>query len=198
MERGNFQLATDSCSDCILLMEDEELVSSIAMQMLEFIGYDSVLAVDGGQAIELYKKRYLSGSPFTGVIMDLTIPNGLGGEQTVQELLKIDSSAKVIVSSGYSDEPAMVKYDDFGFLCSHCQTVQHPVINGGTAGFKTRIIYAVSYFTRRFDRLFPLSASFLESAEFSRYLSAVLSVIPGLSENPGYSILFLHRKQFIH
>ncbi len=99
-------------------MEDEELVSSIAMQMLEFIGYDSVLAVDGGQAIELYKNRYLSGSPFAGVIMDLSIPNGMGGEQTVQELLKIDASAKVIVSSGYSDDPAMVKYDDFGFCAA--------------------------------------------------------------------------------
>jgi DNA-binding NtrC family response regulator len=99
-------------------MEDEEMVSSIAMQMLEFIGYDTVLAVDGGQAIDLYKQRHSSGTPFAGVIMDLTIPNGMGGEQTVQELLKIDSAAKVIVSSGYSDDPAMVKYDDFGFCAA--------------------------------------------------------------------------------
>ena len=111
-------MSSDALSNCILLMEDEELVSSIAMQMLEFIGYDSVLAVDGGEAIDLYKERYSSGSPFAGVIMDLTIPNGMGGEQTVQELLKIDSSAKVIVSSGYSDDPAMVKYDDFGFCAA--------------------------------------------------------------------------------
>ncbi len=103
-------------------MEDEELVSSIAMQMLEFIGYDSVLAVDGGQALDLYQERQTSGAPFSGVIMDLSIPNGMGGEQTVQELLKIDSSAKVIVSSGYSDDPAMVKYDDYGF----CAAISKP------------------------------------------------------------------------
>lgn len=115
-------MSSDTLSNCILLMEDEELVSSIAMQMLEFIGYDSILAVDGGQAIDLYQKRYTSGTPFSGVIMDLTIPNGMGGKQTVQELLKIDSSAKVIVSSGYSDDPAMVKYDDFGF----CAAISKP------------------------------------------------------------------------
>jgi two-component system cell cycle sensor histidine kinase/response regulator CckA len=115
-------LSSDTLSNCILLMEDEELVSSIAMQMLEFIGYNSVLAVDGGEAIDLYQERYSSESPFAGVIMDLTIPNGMGGEQTVQELLKIDSSAKVIVSSGYSDDPAMVKYDDFGF----CAAISKP------------------------------------------------------------------------
>ena len=103
-------------------MEDEELVSTIAMQMLEFIGYDSVLAVDGGEALELYQQRYRNGSPFNGVIMDLNIPGGMGGAQTVKELLKIDSSAKVIVSSGYSDDPAMVNYDEFGF----CAAISKP------------------------------------------------------------------------
>ena len=86
-------MATENASDCILIMEDEELVSTIAMQMLEFIGYNSVLAVDGGEALELYQQRYESGSPFNGVIMDLNIPGGMGGEEAVQELLKIDSSA---------------------------------------------------------------------------------------------------------
>ena len=103
-------------------MEDEELVSSIAMQMLEFSGYDTVLAVDGVQALDLYQERYSSGSPFNGVIMDLNIPGGMGGEKTIQELLKIDSSAKVIVSSGYSDDPAMVNYDEFGF----CAAISKP------------------------------------------------------------------------
>ena len=115
-------MATDTANECILLMEDEELVSTIAMQMLEFIGYESVLAVDGGEALELYQERYMNGSPFNGVIMDLNIPGGMGGEQAVQELLKIDSSAKVIVSSGYADDPAMVNYDEFGF----CAAISKP------------------------------------------------------------------------
>lgn len=103
-------------------MEDEELVSSIAMQMLDFIGYESVLAVDGDQAVTLYRERYSSGTPFSGVIMDLTIPGGKGGEQAVKEVLEINESAKVIVSSGYSDDPAMVEYDEYGF----CAAISKP------------------------------------------------------------------------
>lgn len=103
-------------------MEDEELVSSIAMQMLDFIGYESVLAVDGDQAVNLYRERYSAGTPFSGVIMDLSIPGGKGGEQAVKEVLEINESAKVIVSSGYCDDPAMVEYDDYGF----CAAISKP------------------------------------------------------------------------
>jgi len=99
-------------------MEDEDLVSSIAMQMLDFIGYKSVLSLDGKEAITLYCQHLEAGNPFTAVIMDLTIPGGMGGEEAVRELLKIDPSAKVIVSSGYSNDPAMVKFKDFGFCAS--------------------------------------------------------------------------------
>lgn len=115
-------MSSDTSSEYILLMEDEELVSTIAMQMLEFMGYKSVLAVDGGEALELYQERYNAGAPFNGVIMDLNIPGGMGGKQTVKELLQIDSTAKVIVSSGHSDDPAMVNYDEFGF----CAAISKP------------------------------------------------------------------------
>ena len=99
----------------ILVMEDEELVSTIAIQMLEFIGYSASLAINGDAAIELYRESFQGDTPFTAVIMDLSIPGGMGGEEAVKEVLKIDPDAKVIVSSGNSHDPAMVKYRDFGF-----------------------------------------------------------------------------------
>ena len=99
----------------ILIMEDEELVSTIAIQMLEFLGYDSALALDGETAIEMYRENFESGTPFSIVIMDLSIPGGMGGEAAVKEVLKIDPGAKVIVSSGNSHDPAMVNFKDFGF-----------------------------------------------------------------------------------
>ena len=99
----------------ILLLEDEEMVREIASEMLSFIGYEVVCAEEGGQAIELYSERYRAGAPFTAVIMDLSIPDGMGGEEAVAEVLRIDPDAKVIVSSGYSYDPAMVDYRDYGF-----------------------------------------------------------------------------------
>ena len=96
-------------------MEDEELVSTIAIQMLEFLGYDSALALNGESAIEMYRERFDNGTPFNAVIMDLSIPGGMGGDEAVKEVLKIDPDAKVIVSSGNSHDPAMVNFREHGF-----------------------------------------------------------------------------------
>jgi CheY-like chemotaxis protein len=99
----------------ILLLEDEAMISEIASEMLSYIGYEVVCAREGSQAVELYNERYHSGSPFSAVIMDLSIPNGMGGEEAVTEVLRIDPQAKVIVSSGYTYDPAMVDFRNFGF-----------------------------------------------------------------------------------
>lgn len=99
----------------ILLLEDEAMISEIASEMLSHIGYEVVCAREGTQAIELYNERYHSGAPFSAVIMDLSIPHGMGGEQAVAEVLRIDPRAKVIVSSGYTYDPAMVDFQDYGF-----------------------------------------------------------------------------------
>lgn len=106
---------SEKTTGCILVLEDEEMVSEIAIQMLEHIGYDAVPTVDGAEAIELYRQRFLAGTPFTAVIMDLSIPNGVGGAEAVKEVLKIDPHAKVIVSSGYTLDPVMTDYQSHGF-----------------------------------------------------------------------------------
>lgn len=99
----------------ILVMDDEDMVGEIACQMLEYLGFEAVHVTDGLNAIEEYKKQQNGGMPFTAVIMDLTIPGGMGGKEAVTEILSIDSQAKVFVSSGYSTDPIMVNCRDYGF-----------------------------------------------------------------------------------
>lgn len=99
----------------VLIMDDEQLIRDIAGEMLEYIGYQVGLAVDGEEALELYRKARHNGAPFDVVIMDLTIPGGMGGEQAIQRLLELDPAAKAIVSSGYSNDPVMSDYRRHGF-----------------------------------------------------------------------------------
>ena len=96
-------------------MDDEEIVGDIAKQMLVYLGYDVALVKDGKEAVLLYKSRLSCGDPFHAVIMDLTIPGGMGGKETVGEILAVDPNAKVVVSSGYSNDPIMVQCKEYGF-----------------------------------------------------------------------------------
>ncbi len=75
----------------------------------------SFVSWDGGEAINLYAEAQKSGRPFAVVILDLTIPGGMGGKEAVRELLKIDPQVKAPVSSGYSDDQVMADFDKFGF-----------------------------------------------------------------------------------
>lgn len=84
-------------------MDDEDLVRSVAAKMLEFLGYEVATAKEGGEAIDLFKSRRSAGAPFDAVILDLIIPNGIGGAQTMAELLRIDPDVKGIISSGYGE-----------------------------------------------------------------------------------------------
>jgi PAS domain S-box-containing protein len=100
----------------ILVMDDEKGVREIAGRLLKHIGYKDIeFAEDGAEAIKLYKAAMESGNPFTMAILDLTIAGGMGGEETIKKLLKIDPGVKAIVSSGYVDDPVMAKHIDHGF-----------------------------------------------------------------------------------
>jgi PAS domain S-box-containing protein len=99
----------------ILIMDDEPLVRGVASAILKELGYEVGEAKDGKEAIEIYKKAGKDGKPFSVVIMDLTIPGGMGGLEAVRKLLEIDPNAKAIVSSGYSMDPIMAEYKKFGF-----------------------------------------------------------------------------------
>lgn len=99
----------------IIVMDDEEPVREIAMMMLRNLGHEPLAAEDGNEAIKIYSEHKKNGKAVDIIIMDLTIPGGMGGEEAVQELLKISPDAKVIVASGYTNDPIMVDYKKYGF-----------------------------------------------------------------------------------
>lgn len=99
----------------ILVMDDEPMIRNIAQMMLSRLGHEVVLASDGDEAIRLYHDYLNKGQPIDLTIMDLTIPGGMGGQEAVLEILKINSTAKVLVSSGYSNDPIMASCKDYGF-----------------------------------------------------------------------------------
>ncbi|AGF76893.1 PAS domain S-box [Desulfocapsa sulfexigens DSM 10523] len=100
----------------IMIMDDDEMVRSVAEAMLNHFGYEVILARDGVEAISFYREALESDTPIDLVVMDLTIPGGMGGQEAVREIHKIDPQAKIIVSSGYSNDPIMANYRDHGFL----------------------------------------------------------------------------------
>lgn len=99
----------------ILVMDDEPLVREVLKRMLEKIGYQVNCAADGAEAVELYKQAKERGLPYAALISDLTIPGGMGGVDTINILRQFDPQIKAIVSSGYSDDPVMANYREFGF-----------------------------------------------------------------------------------
>ena len=99
----------------ILVMDDDEGIAKVTEMMLKRLEIDVTVCSDGTGAIELYRKAMDSGEPFDVVIMDLTVPAGVGGKEAVEKLLEIDPNAKAIVSSGYSNDPVMSNYQEHGF-----------------------------------------------------------------------------------
>lgn len=99
----------------VLLMDDEELVVTTVRDMLEYLGYECVIARDGEEAIRIYTTAIETGNPFDVVIMDLTVPGKMGGKTAVKRLLEIDPNMKAVVSSGYSNDPVMARFEQFGF-----------------------------------------------------------------------------------
>lgn len=108
-------MSSDEIRKKILVMDDEDMVGDIACQMLDYLGFDAVHVLDGKAAIQEFLAQKEKGEPFNAVVMDLTIPGGMGGKEAVHEILAIDTDAKIFVSSGYSTDPAMVHFQDYGF-----------------------------------------------------------------------------------
>ncbi len=102
----------------ILLVDDEEIIRRSAGGLLTRLGYETVTAADGREGIRLYELAMKERKPFDVVIMDLTIPGGLGGEEAVKELKKLDPDAKVVVSSGYSNDAVLSRYGEYGFCAA--------------------------------------------------------------------------------
>jgi len=99
----------------ILVMDDDASVLAVVRRMLERIGYEVRTAPDGETAIALYREAMEAREPFDAIIMDLTVPRGMGGREALQRILEIDPDVRAIVSSGYSTDPVMAEYRAHGF-----------------------------------------------------------------------------------
>lgn len=99
----------------VLIMDDKMEVREAAGEMLRHMGYDVEFAKDGSEALRLYKRAKMDSEPFDTVIMDLTVPGGMGGKEAMEKLLLFDPGVKAIVSSGYSSDPILEKYQKYGF-----------------------------------------------------------------------------------
>ncbi len=99
----------------ILFMDDETYVRRVAGDILTQLGYSVVFAQDGAEAVVRYAESLAQGRPFDAVIVDLTIPGGMGGEETLRRLRELDPKVRGIVASGYSNNPILASYRAFGF-----------------------------------------------------------------------------------
>ncbi len=115
VESSEFHAQTVIEKKRVLVMDDDQTVRDIAEMQLRKLGHNAVTVEEGEQAIETYLAAKDKGSPFDLVIMDLTIRGGMGGADTIKTLHSIDKSAKVVVASGYSNDPVMANYKEYGF-----------------------------------------------------------------------------------
>ncbi|MCP3890716.1 MAG: response regulator [Desulfobulbaceae bacterium] len=98
-----------------LIMDDDKMVCKVATRFLQKEGFEVETAEEGVEAIAKYKQAKERGKTFDIVLMDLTIPGGMGGKEAVTQVLELDPDARVIVSSGYGEDPVMANYSDYGF-----------------------------------------------------------------------------------
>ena len=106
----------------VLVMDDEEGIRRLVVSLMHRIGLDAVGVPDGASAMRAYQDALDEGNPFSLTIMDLTIPGGMGGLEAIGELRRIDPNIRAIVSSGYSSDPIMANYEEYGF----CGNVEKP------------------------------------------------------------------------
>ncbi len=99
----------------ILIMDDEQVVRDVAGTILKRFGYRVDFALDGRQVITMYAESLSLEDPYDVVILDLTVPGGMGGRKTIRELLRVDPDVKALVCSGYSNDPVLANYRDLGF-----------------------------------------------------------------------------------
>ncbi|KMQ52212.1 PAS/PAC sensor hybrid histidine kinase [Chitinispirillum alkaliphilum] len=112
-------------SGIFIIMDDEEFIRYFLSRIIESFGYTVLCAKNGKEAIDLYTETNKKGKKVRSMIFDLTVPNGMGGYEAIQEIRKADPETPVFVSSGYADDPIMANPRKYGFtasICKPCQT----------------------------------------------------------------------------
>lgn len=99
----------------ILIMDDQELILESSSELLNILGYEAETAKNGEDAVEKFETAFNKEEPFDLVILDLTVPGGMGGVKTLKAMKEIFADFNAIVSSGYSNDPIMSDYKNYGF-----------------------------------------------------------------------------------
>jgi PAS domain S-box-containing protein len=120
----------------VLVMDDEEMIRELAAEMLGYLGYQVTTCATGEETVRKYRIAKEGNTPFSFVIMDLTIPGGRGGRESAEDILAFDPYARLIASSGYSNDPVMADFCDYGFCGS--------IIKPYTLDDLTRVVHFAS------------------------------------------------------
>jgi len=99
----------------ILLMDDEDSILSATSEMLSFLGHIVTIAKTGEEAIAFFRKAKDNALPFDAVILDITVPGGMGAEETLPLLREIEPGVRAIISSGYATHPLLISFAANGF-----------------------------------------------------------------------------------
>ena len=99
----------------VLLMDDEQIILDVTLEVLKFLGYSVMFAREGLAAIELYKNEKAAGVPFDLVILDLSVPDGIGGKEAIGLLKAFDPDVNAVVSTGFSNDPVVLDFASYGF-----------------------------------------------------------------------------------
>jgi CheY-like chemotaxis protein len=118
MTRVNKENDVSDGPGSVLLMDDEEIIRSYGLALLNYLGYSVETASNGEQAISLFTARKNSRQPFDVVILDINIPDGMGGSETIKKLLHIDPDIKAVVSSGDVGSDLMTDFRKYGFTAA--------------------------------------------------------------------------------
>jgi len=110
------QIETEESRGRVLIMDDEDFICEIQGRLLKKMGYEVTVSKDGDEAIALFSEAHASGNNFAFSILDLTIPNGMGGKEAILAIKQLDEQAIAFVVSGYADDPVMQNPSKYGFV----------------------------------------------------------------------------------
>jgi len=99
----------------VLVVDDEEPIRTLVEFTLSHLGYEVTQAATALEGVNMYREKLEAGERFDAVILDLTLPGGMGGKEALKKLIEIDPTVNAIVSSGYATDATMSRYQDFGF-----------------------------------------------------------------------------------
>ena len=113
----------------VMVVDDETMILNMIEKMLSMIGHKALLVNNGQEAVDTYREYLDNGLSIDLIIMDLTIPGGMGGKEAVKEILNVNSEAKVVVSSGYASDPVVAHCQKYGFKASLSKPFQLGELN---------------------------------------------------------------------